>query len=94
MHSIANAQRRPIRVVPKSWRQQQRTDHDVIRKCKKVPGEVHANQTLLCERDSQTESVTVSMPPCELNTTTGLISDLARRGAGGPQVKTTNRKTL
>ena len=74
MHSFSNVLRSLIRAVPKSWRQQQRADHDVIRKCKKVPGAVHSNQTLLCERDSQMEFVTVLMSLCELNTTTGLIS--------------------
>ena len=31
---------------------EQKADHDVIRSCKKVPGVVNTNQTLLCERDS------------------------------------------
>ena len=32
---------------------ERRADHDAIRMCKKVPGVVNTNQTLLCERDSR-----------------------------------------
>ena len=57
---------------------EQRADHDVIRMCKKVPGAVNANQTLLCERDSLMQSVTVLMLLCEPNTKDGIDLELDR----------------
>ena len=61
---------------------EQRADHDVIRTCKRVPGVGNANQTLLRERDSLMQSVTVPMLLCEPNTKTRPSAVRGRRTPG------------
>ena len=48
--------------------QQQKADHDVFTMCVTVLSAVHANQSLLREMDSLTQSVAELMPLCEPST--------------------------